>query len=115
MINSIKSPLVYIFFLLILNLFVFYVYYFATKFTKELVFKKTFYTSQLDNKKMITLVTDIDNNVYKIQNAVPLLHFTASELNAKMDFAKTYRVKGYGLRIPFLGIYPNIINISEKL
>lgn len=113
MMNSVKNPLVYIFFLLIMNLFIFYVYYFSTKFTKKSMFKKTFYTSQLDNKKLITLISDTDNNVYKIQNAIPLLHFTASELNAEIEYNTKYMVHGYGLRIPFLGIYPNIIKISK--
>lgn len=115
MLDSVKDPWVYILALLLINLFVFYMYYFATKFEKEIVFKKTFYTSRFDNKKLLSLVSDVDGNVYQIQNVGPILHFTASETNARVEFKKRMRVKGYGLRIPFLGLYPNLIHVQLVL
>jgi len=36
--------------------------------------------------------------------------FTAAELFTKMSIGQTYKVNGFGYRIPFLSKYPNIIN-----
>jgi hypothetical protein len=55
------------------------------------------------------LVEDQQGNIYEIANSLLYLHFTAPELWNSLEVGKTYTVKGYGLRVPFLGWYPTII------
>lgn len=59
------------------------------------------------------LVTDTDDNVYAVSNQVMLLHFRSAEVFGKMEAGKTYKVSGYGVRIPFLGMFPNITSVKS--
>ena len=55
---------------------------------------------------------DENANVYKLSNSVFLLHFTSAEVMMKLEKDKQYVVKGYGWRVPFLGMYPNIVSAN---
>ena len=57
-------------------------------------------------------VMDENANVYKLSNSVFLLHFTSAEVMMKLEKDKQYVVKGYGWRVPFLGMYPNIVSAN---
>jgi hypothetical protein len=54
------------------------------------------------------MVTDKEGRTYAIRNVLLLLHFRAAEVQAKLKTGQTYTVRGYGLRVPFLGLYPTI-------
>jgi hypothetical protein len=96
---------------LVIYIILFYLYFFTTKFTKEITVKEDFLMVSTNNKTMLNLISDTSNTIYMVQNKYLLLKFNASEILVKLEKNKTYTVKGYGLRIPFLDLYPNIISI----
>ena len=59
------------------------------------------------------MVGDTEGRVYKIRNVLLLWKFRAAEIQATLKSGNSYKVKGYGLRIPFLGMYPTIYD-AEK-
>ena len=87
----------------------FYFYFFVTKFTKTITVKDEFVEGQY--RSIINIISDTENNVYQIKNKTLLLKFNASELLSKIENGKSYQIKGYGLRIPFLNLYPNITEV----
>lgn len=59
-------------------------------------------------------VVDTNGNIYSVKNEVFMLHFRAAEVWMKLEEGKTYDIKGYGLSIPALGMFPNIVKIEES-
>ena len=57
------------------------------------------------------LVTDETGGVYTVSNAFLIFHFTSAEVFGSLEVGKKYRVKGYGMRIPPIGMFPNITGI----
>jgi len=87
------------------------VYVFLTPFEKVVSIKdKSEYAS---GKYLFNTVSDETGAVYVISNSWPILHFTSAEVLHKMEVEKTYRVRGNGLRVPILGLYPNIVSAVE--
>jgi hypothetical protein len=41
------------------------------------------------------------------------MFFTSAELYSSLNDNQRYTIKGYGLRIPFLGFYPMIIKATS--
>lgn len=58
------------------------------------------------------IVSDTNGNVYKLRNDLFILHFRAAEVQAKLKPGATFKVRGYGLRIPILGMYPIIYKVE---
>ena len=102
----------FIYFVIVLFL-MFYIYYFCTKFNNVVITinKDDIVVTSGGNSQNI--VSDSDGNVYKISNNVMVFFFTASELLGKLEENKKYKINGYGLRIPFLGLYPQITSFVE--
>lgn len=81
-------------------------YTYLTPFSRSITIKaKNDYAGR---RFMKNLVEDKDGNIYEVANSFFHLHFTAAELWSNIEVGKTYTVRGYGLRIPFLGWYPII-------
>lgn len=55
------------------------------------------------------LVADREGRVYGVRSAPLLLHFSAPEVFASLREGAAFRVAGYGVRVPLLGWYPNLI------
>jgi len=53
-----------------------------------------------------------DSDVFENTDSWLYLKFSSSDLYAKLEEGKTYRVKVAGWRIPFLSWYKNIIEIK---
>ena len=87
----------------------FYFYFFLTIFTKTITVKDEFIEGQY--RSVINIISDSENNVYQIKNKLLLFKFNASELLAKIESGKSYQIQGYGLRIPFFNLYPNIVEV----
>jgi hypothetical protein len=94
----------------------FYVYYLTTRFTKTIHIRKDFgYHSGMGRYMMSSnMVVDEHQNPYNVRNSVLLLHFSAASTMARIEPNKTYHVKGYGLHIPQLGMYPNITQVRPR-
>jgi hypothetical protein len=81
--------------------------YFST-FEKVITVKEKY--SMMSGKYGNNVITDSDGNVYSISNSMYHNFFTAAELFTKISIGQTYKVNGFGYRIPFLSKCPNIIN-----
>lgn len=57
-------------------------------------------------------VSDEKDNVYQVQQSLPLLHFREAEIWLKIEKNKKYIISAYGWRIPILGLYPNIVGLT---
>lgn len=100
--------LVFIFILILIN----YIYYFATKFSKIITIENK-YTYAKNRSTRAQTVSDTNDVVYTVDDSLILFHWTSAEVFNKIDIGKTYKIEGYGKRIPFLGFFPVII--SAKL
>ena len=84
-------------------------YVWLTPFEKTVIINsKIGYAS---GKYLYNTVSDKSGLVYHISNSLPLLHFTSAEVFLKIQPENQYKIKGYGMRVPFLGLYPNITSI----
>ena len=97
-------------FIIVIAVFLFlsFLYSRITYFEKEITVKEinnTFYGKYGSN-----IIVDTDDNIYSVSNTIYYLHFQAVELYAKIDSGKKYKIRGYGKRIPFLGMMPIIID-----
>jgi hypothetical protein len=87
------------------------VYSYFTSFEKIITVKEK--DSMRSGKYGQNIISDTDGNVYTISNSLFYDFFTAMELFTKIEPNQSYKVKGFGYRIPVLGIYPNIISASK--
>jgi hypothetical protein len=98
-------------FLVVLFLVTSMVYSYFTVFEKIITVKEK--DSMRTGKYGKNIISDTDGNVYTIENSIFYDFFTAMELFTKIEQNQSYKVKGFGYRIPILGIYPNIIKASK--
>ena len=59
------------------------------------------------------LFSDVNDNVYEIDDSVRFLTFDSSDRYALIESGKTYDMKLIGWRIPYLSMYPNAIEINK--
>jgi hypothetical protein len=86
------------------------IYYYITKFERTItVDEKYAYSS----KRRGQTISDTNNVVYVLRDVLVLFHWTSVDLFNELDVGKTYKIQGYGIRVPYLGWFPNII--SAKL
>lgn len=88
---------------------VLYVYFFPFERTIKIKDKSNY----ASGKSLFNTISDSQNNVYEVANAWPLLHFRAAEVFSKLESHKTFKIRGYGLRISFIGLFPNIVSAVE--
>lgn len=88
------------------------IYIFFTRFEKQITIDENM---SYGGRKgyMRNLVSDKENNIYAVHNEPLLLHWRSAEVLAELNPGKTYRVKGYGKRIPFLAFYPVITHVEK--
>ena len=60
------------------------------------------------------LVSDIDGDVYSIEDSTWFLTWDASNRYALIEKGKTYNITVIGWRVPILSWYQNIIRIEEE-
>lgn len=95
----------------LIYLVIFYAYFFMTKFEKTIHVRQEILLGE--PRGAINLVENTETReLYRIHNTWLLLHFNAAELSALMEEGGTYKIKGYGVRIPFLGLYPCILDAT---
>lgn len=58
------------------------------------------------------MVSDTSGNVYVVSDSLILLSFDASDRYAAIDIDRTYGITTIGWRVPFLSMYPNIVEIN---
>lgn len=108
--NKEQTRVVYLILFLVVS---FYMYYAFTKFEKVITLKSEF--THTAYKYGNTFVSDQNNNVYKIHNNALLLSFNAVEMLSMLEKGRTFKITGYGVRVPWLGLYPNIISVTNVI
>ncbi len=66
-----------------------------------------------ENPTSYWLVFTREHDVLKNADSTWHWKFNSSSIQGRLERGKTYRLKIYGWRIPFLSAYPNIISIVE--
>lgn len=89
---------------------IYYFYYFNTKFSHNITVKKDFLHGH--HKNIYNVVLDDKGNTYVLENKYLLLKFNSTENISKISKNEQYKIKGYGIRIPFLDLYPVILDVS---
>jgi hypothetical protein len=89
------------------------IFYYSTSFEKDITIKEK-YISQAGKygNTPIYYVVANDDTTYQIVNMWWKFDFNTIDDYGKLNIGKTYRVKGYGKRIPFLNMVHNIYDIS---
>mgnify|MGYP006086683225 CR=1 FL=1 len=88
----------------------FYLYFFITKFERTITVSEELLIGI--NKNILNIVVDEANNTYQLKDVLLLWSFNTDTNMVNLRPGETYRVKGYGVRMGFLGLYPTIISTS---
>lgn len=67
---------------------------------------KTEYSS---GRAHYNMIIDTNGNTYFVTNSLFIGVFNSAEIYGSMDVGKSYSVSTYGVRIPILGLFPNIV------
>jgi len=99
----------------LIALFIFLVSYdlilqLTTKFTKNITIQDKYIVPSSKGSSKYTIV-DKQFNVYTVSNAVTQGEFNRASDYARIQIGQTYKVEGYGLNIPSLGIFKRIYKI----
>ena len=97
---------------LVLYVLVFYLYFFLTKFEKKITVSEELLRGQY--KHLVNMIADARGEIYVLKEVLLLWSFDASENIARVEPGKTYLVKGYGVRVPFLALYPTITSVKSS-
>ena len=58
------------------------------------------------------MIGDTDGNTYMVSNYIFVGNFKSAEIYNSMDVGKSYTVATYGIRVPLLGMFPNIVQAT---
>lgn len=99
--------------ILVVSLVMFYVYVGSTSFTRTIQVEQHIdYMSGIGRMLYASnMIVDSNHNVYKVSNSILLLKMNAAENIAKLKPGSQHVVKGYGIRAPFLSLYPTITQV----
>lgn len=86
-------------------------YTYSTKFDRVITVKDKYITNY-DNRANLMIV-DNENNIFRVSRSLWLLKFDNAETWNKLEKDKSYNITGYGIRIPFLRMYPHIVNTKS--
>ena len=88
------------------------IYPLLTGFERQITIAKK-YTQVIGGRYASTayMVVDSSNTIYMVTNLWWKADFNDAEDWNRLDVGKTYRVKGWGYRVPWLGLYPCINEI----
>jgi hypothetical protein len=113
-----KIPMNYIFIfiafciIVIIPMILSVILYYTTKFEKTITIKEKF--TRYRRKGSNYNIVDTDNNIYQIGNVWFKFDFNRAEDYTKLELNKTYKVKGYGIRMPVLDMYKTIYHIENN-
>ena len=109
-----KSPYFFYIVILVGILLVNVLYVYLTRFERVITIVEKYHYAQGGGRYGLLNNTVIDENgkVYRVANSWLLLEFRSAEglLSAKPN--QKYKVKGYGIRIPALQIFPTIVKLE---
>ena len=86
-------------------------YIFFTKFEKEITIDEKYtYGGNGINQS----ISDKENNIYVVRNSMFYLHWESLEVFNNMDTNNRYKISGYGIRVPVLGMFPIIVKAKSE-
>ena len=68
---------------------------------------------KIEGPRSLYMITTTRNRIYKFDRSTWKMHYSQAELWNSVEKGKRYRVKGFGKRWPFFGMYPNIHSVKE--
>lgn len=90
-------------------------YNFITNFDKNIKIKNKYIKyNKTGLDKNSYMITDNNNNIYLISNKWWFFQFNNEEIWNNIEKNKKYKIKGYGKRITFLNMYPNIYSVENN-
>ena len=105
-----KIKFIILFCIIILAIFSDVILYYFTKFEKNVTVKSKYVRSR--GKRDHYMMSDIENNIYHIQNRTLSWEFDEAEDWNLIIIGKTYKISGYQRRVPSLRMYPVIQKIT---
>ena len=82
----------------------------TTKFTKTITVQDKYIVPSYKGRTKYTVV-DQEFNVYTIDNAVTRGEFNKASDYSRVQIGQTYKVEGYGVNIPTIGVFRHIYKI----
>jgi hypothetical protein len=109
--NEKKYYILFFIIILIISLLIPLILYFTSKFEKTITIKEKYtrYRRRSSNYNIV----DNENNVYQIGNLWFKGDFNRGDDYAKINIGDTYKVKGYGFRVPFIDMYKQIYEVEQ--
>lgn len=82
----------------------------STKFSNHVItIKKDDITkASMNGRATRNLIGDTTGNIYSVSSNPLLLFFKSAEILNMLEEGKTFKISGYGKRIPMFGVYPQI-------
>jgi len=94
-------------FMIVLNI----IFIYNTEFEKEIIIKEKYVVATKPNRLVYYIISN-DNIIYNMVDLWIKGEFNNADDYALLSIGKTYRVKGYGIRVPFLGIHYKIYSVD---
>lgn len=85
--------------------------YATTSFDKKIQIKEKYITGYKGGSRYF--VVDSDDNVYKLVDTWFLGEFDRGDDYGKITKGGTYRIKGYGIRVPIISQFPRIYKVTK--
>jgi hypothetical protein len=82
----------------------------TTKFTKTITVQDKYIVPSYKGRTRYTIV-DKDFDVYTIENAVTRGQFDKASDYSRIQIGQTYKVQGYGVNLPSIGVFKRIYKI----
>ena len=93
-----------------------YIYYNSTHFTRIIDIKTKY--KKLNSDKFdfddILIITDKNNVQFNVTNLFFKLDFNKRKDWQNLEIGKKYKINGYGISVPYIGMYKNIYEIVNK-
>jgi hypothetical protein len=86
-------------------------YSYGTYFEKSVTVKDK-YVRVVDGRSLY-MISDVDNQIYRIGKSIWYWKFDNAETWVSLNPNKKYNIKGYGWRIPFLHLFPNVFTVTK--
>lgn len=90
-----------------------FLYVYCTQRNHEITVKKTERIVSPDGKSSKYLIY-AEDGVYENTDNVFRMKFNSADVYNQLQNGKTYMCDTYGWRVPFLSMYPNIVECKEK-
>lgn len=94
------------------NIIIFFPHFFRNTYIVTIANKQV---KTLDNKKIYLIYTQMENGdtrVFESTDSIIEFKFNSEDIYGGLRINRTYEVKTYGLRIPLLSYYQNIVKIK---